>query len=161
MTMPQPDSHATHSSTENTRAPYILVVDDEPDIRTLLQEILVDEGYEVDIAEDGQHARQAHRARRADLVLLDIWMPDIDGISLLKEWTSAGKLESQVVIMSGHGTLETAVEAMKLGARDYLEKPIDFDKLKEVLDSIREELGDPGFQDEETSEEDEKEEWDW
>ena len=80
--MPQPEPQSTHSPGDSTRAPYILVVDDEPDIRNLLQEILVDEGYEVDIAEDGQHARQAHRARRADLVLLDIWMPSTSGIQM-------------------------------------------------------------------------------
>jgi DNA-binding NtrC family response regulator len=127
--MPQPDSHATQSSNENTRAPYILVVDDEPDIRTLLQEILVDEGYEVDIAEDGQHARQAHRARRADLVLLDIWMPDVDGITLLKEWREESGLPMPVIMMSGHGTVETAVEATRLGAYDFIEKPLSLAKL--------------------------------
>jgi two-component system nitrogen regulation response regulator NtrX len=129
MTMPQLDPHLTHSSSDNTRAPYILVVDDEPDIRNLLQEILVDEGYEVDIAEDGNHARQAHRARRADLVLLDIWMPDVDGITLLKEWREDTGLPMPVIMMSGHGTVETAVEATRLGAYDYIEKPLSLAKL--------------------------------
>ena len=127
--MPQLDPHVTHSSGDNTRAPYILVVDDEPDIRNLLQEILVDEGYEVDIAEDGNHARQAHRARRADLVLLDIWMPDVDGITLLKEWREDTGLPMPVIMMSGHGTVETAVEATRLGAYDYIEKPLSLAKL--------------------------------
>ncbi len=119
----------TPSTEDSTRAPYILVVDDEPDIRNLLQEILVDEGYEVDIAEDGSHARQAHRARRADLVLLDIWMPDVDGITLLKEWREETGLPMPVIMMSGHGTVETAVEATRLGAYDYIEKPLSLAKL--------------------------------
>jgi two-component system nitrogen regulation response regulator NtrX len=127
--MPQPEPQTTHSPGDNTRAPYILVVDDEPDIRNLLQEILVDEGYEVDIAEDGHHARQAHRARRADLVLLDIWMPDVDGITLLKEWSEDSGLPMPVIMMSGHGTVETAVEATRLGAYDFIEKPLSLAKL--------------------------------
>ena len=86
----------------------ILVVDDEPDIRQLVQEILEDEGYSVQAAQDGASARLLYAQQKPDLVLLDIWMPDIDGISLLKEWSATGGLESQVVIMSGHGTLETA-----------------------------------------------------
>ncbi len=129
MTMPQPEPHSTNSPADSTRAPYILVVDDEPDIRNLLQEILVDEGYEVDIAEDGNHARQAHRARRADLVLLDIWMPDVDGITLLKEWREDSGLPMPVIMMSGHGTVETAVEATRLGAYDFIEKPLSLAKL--------------------------------
>ena len=127
--MPQPDPHMPNSPGESARAPYILVVDDEPDIRNLLQEILVDEGYEVDIAEDGNHARQAHRARRADLVLLDIWMPDVDGITLLKEWREDSGLPMPVIMMSGHGTVETAVEATRLGAYDFIEKPLSLAKL--------------------------------
>jgi DNA-binding NtrC family response regulator len=107
----------------------ILVVDDEPDIRQLVQEILEDEGYSVQIAKDGESARLVYAQQKPDLVLLDIWMPDIDGISLLKEWSSAGKLESQVVIMSGHGTLETAVEATRLGAFDFVQKPLSLAKL--------------------------------
>jgi len=107
----------------------ILVVDDEPDIRQLVQEILEDEGYIVQVAKDGEHARLVYAQQKPDLVLLDIWMPDIDGISLLKEWSAAGGLESQVVIMSGHGTLETAVEATRLGAFDFVQKPLSLAKL--------------------------------
>ncbi len=93
----------------------ILVVDDEPDIRKLVQEILEDEGYSVQVAKDGENARLIYAQQKPDLVLLDIWMPDIDGISLLKEWSSSGNLESQVVIMSGHGTLETAQKVPQPG----------------------------------------------
>lgn len=107
----------------------ILVVDDESDIRQLVQEILEDEGYSVRVAKDGESARLMYTQQKPDLVLLDIWMPDIDGISLLKEWSSSGNLESQVVIMSGHGTLETAVEATRLGAFDFVQKPLSLAKL--------------------------------
>ena len=107
----------------------ILVVDDEPDIRQLVQEILEDEGYSVQVAKDGENARLVYAQQKPDLVLLDIWMPDIDGISLLKEWSAKGKLEAQVVIMSGHGTLETAVEATRLGAFDFVQKPLSLAKL--------------------------------
>jgi two-component system nitrogen regulation response regulator NtrX len=107
----------------------ILVVDDEPDIRRLVQEILDDEGYSVQVAQDGESARQMYVQQKPDLVLLDIWMPDVDGISLLKEWSASGNLESQVVIMSGHGTLETAVEATRLGAFDFIQKPLSLAKL--------------------------------
>lgn len=108
---------------------YILVVDDEPDICTLVQEILVDEGYEVATAENGAQARQARRDRRPDLILLDIWMPDIDGISLLKEWSAEADPAAPVIMMSGHATVETAVEATRLGAYDFLEKPLSLAKL--------------------------------
>ncbi len=108
---------------------YILVVDDEPDIRQLVQEILEDEGYQVAVAEDGIAARQALRDRRPDLLLLDIWMPDLDGISLLKELAEGDGLPCPVVMMSGHGTVETAVEATRLGAYDFLEKPLSLAKL--------------------------------
>lgn len=108
---------------------YILVVDDEPDIRGLVQEILEDEGYKVATAEDGSHAREAMRERRPDMVLLDIWMPDVDGITLLKEWGESGDLPCPVVMMSGHGNVETAVEATRLGAYDFLEKPLSLAKL--------------------------------
>jgi len=112
------------------RNPHILVVDDEPDIRNLVREILQDEGYEVGIAENGDTARAARRAQRPDLVLLDIWMPDIDGISLLKEWAEADDgLPFPVIVMSGHGTVETAVEATRLGAYDFIEKPLSLAKL--------------------------------
>ena len=107
----------------------ILVVDDEPDIRQLVKEILEDEGYSIQVAKDGESARLAYTQQKPDLVLLDIWMPDIDGISLLKEWSVAGNLDSQVVIMSGHGTLETAVEATRLGAFDFVQKPLSLAKL--------------------------------
>ena len=117
----------------------ILVVDDEPDIRQLVKEILEDEGYSVQVTKDGESARLMYAKQKPDLVLLDIWMPDIDGISLLKEWSCAGKLESQVVIMSGHGTLETAVEATRLGAFDFVQKPLSLAKLlatvRKALDS--------------------------
>ncbi len=108
---------------------HILVVDDEPDIRSLLKEILEDEGYDVEVAEDAATARHARRTRRPDLVLLDIWMPDTDGITLLKEWHEEGPLTSPVIMMSGHGTVETAVEATRLGAYDFIEKPISLAKL--------------------------------
>ncbi|HHH38193.1 MAG TPA: sigma-54-dependent Fis family transcriptional regulator [Sedimenticola sp.] len=110
-------------------APHILVVDDEPDIRALVQEILQDEDYDVVTAEDAASARQALRDRRPDLVLLDIWMPDVDGISLLKEWAEDDGLPCPVIMMSGHGTVETAVEATRLGAYDFLEKPLSLAKL--------------------------------
>jgi DNA-binding NtrC family response regulator len=110
-------------------AAHILIVDDEPDIRLLVQEILEDEGYEVEVAANGSEARSARRARRPDLILLDVWMPDIDGISLLKEWNQGDGLDVPVVVMSGHGTVETAVEATRLGAYDFLEKPLSTAKL--------------------------------
>lgn len=108
---------------------HILVVDDEPDIRGLVKEILEDEGYQVASAENADAARQARRSRRPDLILLDIWMPDTDGITLLKEWSSGNNLDAPVIMMSGHGTVETAVEATRLGAYDFLEKPLSIAKL--------------------------------
>ena len=125
---------------ESTRTPpamsrsSILVVDDEPDIRTLVQDILEDEDYEVQVAQDAAHARQALRQRRPDLILLDIWMPDTDGIALLKEWSASGSLPCPVVMMSGHGTVETAVEATRLGAYDFIEKPLSLAKLLLVVE---------------------------
>ena len=107
----------------------ILVVDDEVGIRELLSEILIDEGYDVRLAENATAARQVRNELRPDLVLLDIWMPDTDGISLLKEWHAAGHLNMPVVMMSGHGTIDTAVEATRFGAFDFLEKPIALQKL--------------------------------
>ncbi len=107
----------------------ILVVDDEMGIRELLSEILEDEGHAVLLAESAGAARSARDAKRPDLVLLDIWMPDTDGITLLKEWASSGQLTMPVVMMSGHGTIETAVEATRIGALDYLEKPIALQRL--------------------------------
>ncbi len=107
----------------------ILVVDDEVGIRELLPEILRDEGYQVRLAENAGQARAQRAQARPDLVLLDIWMPDTDGITLLKEWASAGLLTMPVVMMSGHGTIDTAVEATRIGAYDFLEKPIALQKL--------------------------------
>jgi DNA-binding NtrC family response regulator len=107
----------------------ILVVDDEIGIRELLSEILIDEGYDVRLAENAGAARRQRNELRPDLVLLDIWMPDTDGISLLKEWHVAGHLNMPVVMMSGHGTIDTAVEATRIGAFDFLEKPIALQKL--------------------------------
>ncbi|MBL8479513.1 MAG: response regulator, partial [Sterolibacteriaceae bacterium] len=102
----------------------ILVVDDEVGIRELLSEILRDEGHDVQLAENAAEARTAREAGRPDMVLLDIWMPDTDGITLLKEWGGNGQLNMPVVMMSGHATIETAVEATRIGALDFLEKPI-------------------------------------
>jgi DNA-binding NtrC family response regulator len=113
---------------------HILIVDDEPDIRSLVSEILEDEGYSVTVAEDGAAARLAFSRDEPDLVLLDIWMPDIDGISLLKEWSKGG-LRCPVVIMTGHGSVETAVEATRLGARDFVQKPISLAKLLSIVSS--------------------------
>ena len=110
-------------------AAHILVVDDEPDIRELIKEILEDEQYVVSVAANGAEARKALIERRPDLILLDVWMPDIDGISLLKEWHESGDLAPPVGVMSGHGTVETAVEATRLGAYDFLEKPLSMAKL--------------------------------
>lgn len=107
----------------------ILVVDDEMGIRELLSEILTDEGHEVWLAENAGAARLARSAGRPDLVLLDIWMPDTDGITLLKEWAGGGQLTMPVIMMSGHGTIDTAVEATRIGALDFLEKPIALQKL--------------------------------
>jgi len=107
----------------------ILVVDDEIGIRELLSEILSDEGYQVELAENATAARNYRGRVRPDLVLLDIWMPDADGITLLKEWAAQGLLTMPVVMMSGHGTIDTAVEATRIGAFDFLEKPIALQKL--------------------------------
>jgi DNA-binding NtrC family response regulator len=115
-------------------AARVLVVDDESDIRELLQEILSEEGYEVETAANAAEAR-ASRARSApDLVLLDIWMPDMDGISLLREWSQNQRLDCAVVMMSGHGTVETAVEATRLGAFDFVEKPLSLTKLLRTVE---------------------------
>jgi two-component system, NtrC family, nitrogen regulation response regulator NtrX len=111
----------------------ILVVDDEIGIRELLNDILLDEGHQVSLAENAQAARDSRIKQRPDLVLLDIWMPDCDGISLLKEWGNAGLLTMPVVMMSGHGTIDTAVEATRIGAFDFLEKPIALQKLLKTV----------------------------
>src|SRR5690606_3529689 len=115
----------------------ILVVDDEIGIRELLSEILYDEGHTVELAENAAQARQARNAGRPDLVLLDIWMPDIDGVSLLKEWSSQGLLTMPVIMMSGHATIDTAVEATRIGAINFLEKPIT---LQRLLSAVQEGL---------------------
>ena len=113
---------------------FILVVDDEPDIRGIVREILEDENYTVTVAENAAAARAAFTMQRPDLVLLDIWMPDTDGISLLKEWSREQTLAQPVVMMSGHGTVETAVEAIRLGAYDFIEKPLSTTKLLVTVD---------------------------
>ncbi len=113
---------------------HVLVVDDEADIRALIQEILTDENYRVTVAGNAAEARTARQAHRFDLVLLDIWMPDTDGITLLREWSAQGDLDSPVVIMSGHGTVDTAVEATRLGAFDFVEKPLSLAKLLRTVE---------------------------
>ena len=112
----------------------ILVVDDELGIRDLLSEILNDEGHQVDLAENAAQARAARALARPDLVLLDIWMPDTDGVTLLKEWSSSGLLTMPVIMMSGHATIDTAVEATKIGAMAFLEKPITLQKLLKAVE---------------------------
>ena len=119
----------------------ILVVDDEADIRDLVREILTEEGYAVDVAANAAEARAACAREAPDLVLLDIWMPDTDGISLLREWQQSQSLSAPVVMMSGHGTVETAVEATRLGAVDYVEKPLSLAKLLRTVTSALEEGG--------------------
>ncbi len=116
-------------------ARHVLVVDDEIGIRELLYDILQDEGYHVKLAENAAQARDWRQQTRPDLVLLDIWMPDCDGITLLKEWGNAGLLTMPVVMMSGHGTIDTAVEATRIGAFDFLEKPIALQKLLKTVNA--------------------------
>jgi DNA-binding NtrC family response regulator len=111
----------------------ILVVDDEVGIRELLSEILYDEGHTIELAENAAQARAARLRGRPDLVLLDIWMPDTDGVTLLKEWNAAGLLDMPVIMMSGHATIDTAVEATKIGAIDFLEKPITLQRLLKTI----------------------------
>jgi len=111
----------------------ILVVDDEMGIRELLNEILTDEGHTVYAAESATQARTIREQMRPDLVLLDIWMPDVDGITLLKEWSKTGQLTMPVVMMSGHATIDTAVEATRIGALNFLEKPIALQKLLKTV----------------------------
>ena len=112
----------------------ILVVDDELGIRDLLSEILFDEGHQVELAENAAMAREVRLRMRPDLVLLDIWMPDTDGVSLLKEWAAAGLLNMPVIMMSGHATIDTAVDAVKIGAQAFLEKPITLQKLLKAVE---------------------------
>ena len=112
----------------------ILVVDDELGIRALLSEILADEGHTIELAENAAQARTCRERLRPDLVLLDIWMPDVDGITLLKEWGATSMLDMPVIMMSGHGTIDTAVEATKFGAMAFLEKPITLQKLLRAVE---------------------------
>ena len=118
--------------------PHVLVVDDEADIRTLIKDILTDESYGVTVAANAEEARSARAADKFDLVLLDIWMPDTDGITLLREWSENGEPDCPVVIMSGHGTVDTAVEATRLGAFDFVEKPLSLAKLLRTVESALE-----------------------
>ncbi|PPD44910.1 MAG: transcriptional regulator [Methylobacter sp.] len=122
----------------DTHTPRLLVVDDEPDIRRLVSEILEDEGYEVAMAEDAETARQLKLKTNPNLILLDIWMPDTDGITLLKEWVAEDSLNCPVVMMSGHGSVEAAVEATRLGAYDFLEKPLSMAKLLLIVEKALE-----------------------
>ncbi len=112
----------------------ILVVDDELGIRDLLSEILNDEGHNVELAENAAQARDARNRMRPDLVLLDIWMPDTDGVTLLKEWSTGGLLNMPVIMMSGHATIDTAVDAIRIGAQAFLEKPITLQKLLKTVE---------------------------
>ncbi len=119
----------------------VLVVDDEEDIRALISDILSDEGYGVTVAANAEEARRARDASKFDLVLLDIWMPDTDGISLLREWSEKGDLKCPVVVMSGHGTVDTAVEATRLGAFDFVEKPLSLSKLLRTVEGALDAAG--------------------
>jgi len=121
--------------------PHVLVVDDEADIGTLIKDILSDESFGVTVATDAAEARQARASRKFDLILLDIWMPDTDGITLLREWSENGDLNCPVVIMSGHGTVDTAVEATRLGAFDFVEKPLSIAKLLRTVEAALESAG--------------------
>jgi DNA-binding NtrC family response regulator len=120
---------------------HVLVVDDEADIRALIKDILADEGYGVTVAANAAEARSARADRNFDLILLDIWMPDTDGITLLREWSDSGELYSPVVIMSGHGTVDAAVEATRLGAFDFVEKPLSLAKLLRTVEAALESAG--------------------
>jgi DNA-binding NtrC family response regulator len=113
----------------------ILIVDDEKDIRDSLKDILIDEGYEIYLAANALEAKKIKLSQTIDLILLDIWMPDIDGLSLLKEWVSKNEINCPVIMMSGHGTIDTAIEATKIGATNFLEKPISLQKLLKTISS--------------------------
>ena len=121
--------------------PHVLIVDDEADIRALIQDILTDESYGVTVAADASEARSARAERKFDLILLDIWMPDTDGITLLREWSESGEMSCPVVIMSGHGTVDAAVEATRLGAFDFVEKPLSIAKLLRTVEAALESAG--------------------
>ena len=123
----------TYADPRMAQAREILIVDDEVGIRELLSEILQDEGYRVALAENAGEARAYRQRQQPALVLLDIWMPDTDGVTLLREWGSSSLLTMPVIMMSGHGTIETAVEATRIGAFDYLEKPIGLTKLLSTI----------------------------
>ncbi|MBT8067598.1 MAG: sigma-54 dependent transcriptional regulator [Gammaproteobacteria bacterium] len=123
------------------RSPHVLVVDDEADIRALIKDILSDENYDVAVAANAAEARAAREKRKFDLILLDIWMPDTDGITLLREWSDSGDMACPVVIMSGHGTVDTAVEATRLGAFDFVEKPLSLAKLLRTVEAALESAG--------------------
>jgi two-component system nitrogen regulation response regulator NtrX len=122
-------------------SPHVLVVDDEADICASIKDILTDEGYGVEVAANAEEARAARSSRKFDLVLLDIWMPDTDGITLLREWSDGGDLNCPVVIMSGHGSVDTAVEATRLGAFDFVEKPLSLAKLLRTVEAALESAG--------------------
>ena len=113
----------------------LLIVDDEKDIRDSLKDILIDEGYEIYLAANALEAKKIKLSQTIDLILLDIWMPDIDGLSLLKEWVSKNEINCPVIMMSGHGTIDTAIEATKIGATNFLEKPISLQKLLKTISS--------------------------
>jgi DNA-binding NtrC family response regulator len=113
----------------------LLIIDDEKDIRDSLKDILIDEGYEIELAANAKEAKKVKLSQTFDLILLDIWMPDIDGLSLLKEWASNNEINCPIVMMSGHGTIDTAIEATKIGATDFLEKPISLQKLLKAISS--------------------------
>lgn len=113
----------------------LLIVDDEKDIRDSLKDILIDEGYEIYLAANALEAKKIKLSQTIDLILLDIWMPDIDGLSLLKEWASKNEINCPVIMMSGHGTIDTAIEATKIGATNFLEKPISLQKLLNTISS--------------------------
>ena len=121
--------------------PHVLVVDDEADIRALIQDILTDEGYGVTAAANAEEARVARTAAKFELILLDIWMPDTDGITLLREWSESGDLNCPVVIMSGHGTVDAAVEATRLGAFDFVEKPLSLARLLRTVEAALDSAG--------------------
>jgi len=121
--------------------PHVLVVDDEADIRALIKDILADESYGVTVAANAAEARSARADQKFDLILLDIWMPDTDGITLLREWSDDGELNCPVVIMSGHGTVDAAVEATRLGAFDFVEKPLSLAKLLRTVEAALESAG--------------------
>jgi DNA-binding NtrC family response regulator len=117
------------------RNPHVLVIDDEADICASIKDILTDESYGVAVAANASEARAARANQKFDLILLDIWMPDTDGITLLREWSEAGEMNCPVVIMSGHGTVDTAVEATRLGAFDFVEKPLSLAKLLRTVEA--------------------------